>query len=229
MRAGDSKKKSGADGVSLVSCGKVCDNVSAAPRHVRMAMFFTLRFQVLSAVSNAALDDAFACAVMGKKVCEGRGARCDSCSCSRALLSQSGAIHEKICAIVQSIAPAQQQQQQQKSDDALQPVLAAIAEHAVLALSRLLKAAAAATPPALLLSAPILASLVHVVSGGTGGGRLSVIGGHSGHGFVRSAGLLDAGWGLGVDLRGDVCVRGCVAAVAILRIACMMISAATLP
>ena len=80
----------------MVSCGKVCDNVSAAPRHVRMAMFFTLRFQVLSAVSNAALDDAFASAVMGKKVCEGRGARCDSCSCSRALLlSQSGAIHEK--------------------------------------------------------------------------------------------------------------------------------------
>jgi hypothetical protein len=181
-------------------------------------------------VSNAALDDAFASAVMGKKVCEGRGARCDSCSCSRALLlSQSGAIHEKICAIVQSIAPAQQQQQQQKSDDALQPVLASIAEHAVLALSRLLKAAAAATPPALLLSAPILASLVHVVSGGTGGGRLSVIGGHSGDGFVRSAGLLDAGWGLGVDLRGDVCVRGCIAAVAILCIACMMISAATLP
>jgi hypothetical protein len=32
------------------------------------ALAFTAHLQVLSAVSNAALDDAFACAVMGKKV-----------------------------------------------------------------------------------------------------------------------------------------------------------------
>ena len=143
MRAGDSKKKSGADGVSLVSCGKVCDNVSVAPRHVRMAMFLRLLSWARRCVRGVGLA---ATAAVAHVLC---------CCLSPAPSTK------KICAIVQSIAPAQQQQQQQKSDDALQPVLASIAEHAVLALSRLLKAAAAATPPALLLSAPILASLVH--------------------------------------------------------------------
>jgi hypothetical protein len=71
-------------------------------------------------------------------------------------------------------------------------VLAAIAEHSVLALSRLLKAAAAASPPLLLLSTPVLSSLVHVVSAGGKGLMLSVIGGGA-LGFSRSAGLLDAG------------------------------------
>ena len=91
---------------------------------------------------------------------------------------------------MQSISPVQQQQ---KSDDAVLPVLAAIAEHSVLALSRLLKSAAAAAPPVPLLSAATLASLVHVVAGGVGGLSLSVIGAQRGAGFARSSGLLDAG------------------------------------
>ena len=70
----------------MMACARVCNNV-------------------LSAVCNAALDDAFALAVLGKK---------------------AGAIHEKVCAIVASIAPAVQQQQQH--DDPLLPLLAAIRE-----------------------------------------------------------------------------------------------------
>ena len=103
---------------------------------------------------------------------------------------QAGAIQDKVCAIVASITPVQLQLQQ--SADPLLQVLAAIAEHSVLALSRLLKAAAAASPPLLLLSTPVLSSLVHVVSAGGKGLMLSVIGGGA-LGFSRSAGLLDAG------------------------------------
>jgi hypothetical protein len=105
-------------------------------------------------------------------------------------LLQAGAIQEKVCAIVASIAPVQQQLQ---SADPLLHVFTAIAEHAVIALSRLLKAAAAASPPMILLSAPVFSSLVHVVSGGAQGLKLSVIGLGGAGGFVRSASLLDAG------------------------------------
>ena len=147
------------------------------------------------------------------------------CNAHMRFSAQAGAIHDKICAIVQSIAPAQQQQQT-SGNAILQSVLAAIAEHAVLALSRLLKSAAAASPPVLLLSAPTLTSLVHIVAGGLGDVRLSVIGARQGLGFARSAGLLDAGSGLGMDLRGDVCVKGCIAVIAAGYITCSTMPAA---
>ena len=106
-------------------------------------------------------------------------------------LLQAGAIQEKVCAIVASIAPVQQQLQ---SADPLLHVFTAIAEHSVIALSRLLKAAAATSPPMILLPAPVLSSLVHVVSGGAHAGlKLSMIGLGGAGGFVRSASLLDAG------------------------------------
>ena len=106
-------------------------------------------------------------------------------------LSQAGAVQEKVCAIVASIGCVQQQEQQ--SNDPLIQLLAAIAEHAVLALSRLLKGAAAASPPLVLLSGPVLSALIHVVSGGVKGSALCVVGA-GGKGFPRSTGLLDAGW-----------------------------------
>ena len=45
-------------------------------------------------------------------------------------------------------------------------------------------------------------------------------------GFVLSAGLLDAGSGLGMDLRGDVCVKGCIAVIAAGYITCSTMPAA---
>ena len=86
-------------------------------------------------------------------------------------LFQAGAIQDKVCVVVASITPVQRQLQQ--SADPLLQVLAAVAEHSVLALSRLLKAAAAKRLPMLLLSTPVLFSLVDVVSAGGKGLMLS--------------------------------------------------------
>lgn len=83
VRSGDTKKTAGADGGGLLGCAKVCDNVSAVhpnlqlhalsqPQRLRLVLK-CVGWQVLSAVSNAALDDAFASAVLGKKVSEGCG------------------------------------------------------------------------------------------------------------------------------------------------------------
>ena len=47
-----------------------------------------------------------------------------------------------------------------------------------------------------------------------------------GGGFVLSAGLLDAGSGLGMDLTGDVCVKGCIAVIAAGYITCSTMPAA---
>jgi hypothetical protein len=169
-----------------------------------------MHFQVLSALSNAALDDAFASAVLGKKVSRGQHQWTVVATHQFLSLFQAGAIQEKICAIVASLAQVQQQQQ---SADPLLHVFIAIAEHSVMALSRLLKAASATSPPTILLSAPVLSSLVHVVSGGLQGLKLSVIGLGGVGGFLRSASLLDAGlgfcfvgevwsWGFEVDVSG---------------------------
>ncbi len=195
--AGDAKKQTKKEDSSLIGCAKVCNNVSVDvgwsgdvfPSSCALRLLVYL--QVLSALSNAALNEAFASAVLGKKVSRGKHAAVEAVVAHQSVsLLQAGAIQEKVCAIVASIGPLQQLQ----SADPLLHVFTAIAEHAVIALSRLLKAAAATSPPMILLSAPVLSSLVHVVSGGAQGLKLSMIGLGGAGGFVRSASLLDAGF-----------------------------------
>jgi hypothetical protein len=92
IRVGDAKKTK-EDGDSLLGCAKVCNNVSAFAA-ICALLFLTLYGQVLSALSNAALDDSFACAVLGKKVNEAL-VRAGSCGSSCVFVFVAGGRHPR--------------------------------------------------------------------------------------------------------------------------------------